>query len=327
MTPTSLVEELHRFPGIRRKQAVGRVLGALGDVWDMGETLMGPGDDAAVIRSRGDGYLLLAADAIVPLLIERNPYQAGRAVVLVNVNDVYAMGGKPLAMVSLLAGLSEEMEQEVCRGMRDECRRLGVPLVGGHVSPEGDSPYVAAGILGEARSLLADRNARPGQAVVLAMDQRGERWGDYLLNWDSHRAKDRETLAADLGVLCVLAEEGLAAAAKDVSNAGIVGTLAMLLEPTRLGACVDLERIRVPSPFTLLEWLKVYPSFGYLLTADMDKVPAVIERFRERGIWAESLGTTDASGVLRLRSGVEEAVFIDFSQRSIFSSHTGETRT
>jgi len=320
----SLAEELHRFPGVRRKQAVGRVLRELGDVWSLGGALFGPGDDAAVLPSGSGRFLLLAADAIVQELVEQAPFHAGRAVVLVNVNDIYAMGGRPLALVSILAGLGEGLEREVCRGIREECRRLGVPMVGGHVSPEGGAPFVAAAILGEARSLLSDGNARPEQALVLAVDLRGERWGEAMLNWDSHRAKDPRTLAADLELLCVLAESGDAVAARDVSNAGIVGSLAMLLEGPGLGAVLDLDRIAVPHAFTREEWLKVYPSYGYLLVADPQRVPAVLAQFRQRGIWADTVGRSDDSGVLRLRSGNEEVVFMDFSRQSIFSVRQGE---
>jgi len=327
MTLESLIERLHRYPGIHRKQAVGRVLRELGDAWSFGGGLWAPGDDAAVLKSSPDRFLLLAADAIMQELVEQDPYHAGRAVVLVNVNDIYAMGGRPLALVSVLAGLEEDPEREVCRGIREECERLRVPMVGGHVSPEGSSPFLAAAILGEARSLLADRNARPDQTLLLAVDLRGERWGDTLLNWDSHRAKDPGTLAADLELLCQLAEEGSAVSAKDVSNAGIIGSLAMLLEGPGLGAVVDLDRISVPPPFTREEWLKVYPSFGYLLVTTPAKAPRVRERFREGGIWAEAVGRTDGSGVLRLRSGEEEAVFIDFSHQSIFSFSPGEKQT
>jgi selenophosphate synthetase-related protein len=326
MTLESLIEQLHRYPGIRRKKAVGRVLRELGDAWSFGGGLWAPGDDAAVLKSLPDRYHLLAADAIMQDLVRQDPYHAGRAVVLVNVNDIYAMGGRPLALVSVLAGLEEGPEREVCRGIREECRRLDVPMVGGHVSPDGASPFLAAAILGEARALLADRNARPEQTILLAVDLRGERWGDTLLNWDSHRAKDPTALAADLELLCLLAESGMAVSAKDVSNAGIIGSLAMLLEGPGLGAVVDLDRIEVPLPFTREQWLKVYPSYGYLLVADHEKAPSVRERFQDRGIWSEALGRTDDTGVLRLRSGKEEGVFIDFSCQRIFSPPPGEKR-
>jgi hypothetical protein len=52
----------------------------------------GPGDDDAVLPD-GTGYLLLAADGIFPVPVMQDPAPAGRAAVLVNANDIYAVGG------------------------------------------------------------------------------------------------------------------------------------------------------------------------------------------------------------------------------------------
>ena len=318
MSLQQLVEDLRGFPGLRRKRPIGRVLRELAGVWDFGNTLVGPGDDAAVLRA-GDGrFLLLAADGILASLIEVAPFHAGRAAVLVNANDIYAMGGRPLAMVNVMAGLTEAQEKEACRGMREECGRLRVPMVGGHLSPEGQEPHLAVCVLGEARSLLLDRLAARDRAVLLALDLRGERWGEFLLNWDSHARKDPDTLCRDLGVLCELAEDGLAEAAKDVSNAGLLGSLAMLLQGAGLGATVDLSHLEVPQAFTLSEWLKVYPSYGFLLVCRDAAREEVLRRFRERGVWAGEIGRTDGSGVLRLRLGKEEAVFLDLGTEPVF---------
>lgn len=318
MKLSSLIQDLQAFPGIQRKQAVGRVLNQLDGAWGFGPDLLGPGDDAGVLGTDHDRTLLLAADAIVPLLVEKDPYHAGRAAVLVNANDIYAMGGRPLAMVNVMAGLDASQEKGVCQGMRDECRRLRVPMVGGHVSPEGRTPFLAACVLGEARALLADRNAKAGQSILLALDLRGERWGDYVLNWDSHRAKESGTLLEDLEVLCSLAERGLAVAAKDVSNAGIVGSLAMLLENAGLGAKVDLGRIEVPDAFSFSDWLKVYPSYGFILLCGTAAENDALASFQQRGIWASRIGRTDDSQRLRLCLDREEADFINFSCEGIF---------
>jgi len=318
MRLSSLIEDLQQYPGIRRKKAVGRILRGLEGVWDFGDTILGPGDDAAVLKTDRGRYLLLAADSILPLLVREDPYNAGRSAVLVNANDIYAMGGRPLAMVNLLSGQTEDQEAEILRGMRDECARLRVPMVGGHVSPEGDSPFLAAAVVGEAAALLADRNAGPGQEIVLALDLRGRRWGDFLLNWDSHGAKEADTLCEDLGLLCTLAEESLVVAAKDVSNAGILGSLAMLLEQAGVGASVDLECIRVPDPFSLSDWLKVYPSYGFLLLCDPSAAQEVLERFHGRGIWANRIGKTNRTSRLLLQQEGEEGVLFDFSCAGIF---------
>lgn len=315
------IREIAEAPAILRKRAAGKVVRRLADVVDFGRTVAGPGDDAAALRKVGaGGYLLLAADSVLPSLVERWPKEAGRAAVLVNANDVYAMGGRPVAMVNVLAGLTEEQQEEVCAGMRLECRRLGVPMVGGHVSPEAKEPFVAVSILGEAQSLLEDRRAGPGEKILLALDLRGKRWGDRILNWDSHEGKDSETLQADLSVLCSLAEEGLCTAARDVSNAGIAGTLALLLERAGLGAEVFLDRIAVPEGFDLFEWLQTYPSYGFLLLSRPGRQTAVLDRFEERGIWAAEIGVTDSSRIMRLRLAEHEAVFIDFQREGILSS-------
>lgn len=315
------VRKLAEAPAILRKRAAAKVVRQLAAVADFGWTASGPGDDAAVLRKRGaGGYLLLAADSVLPSLVERHPREAGRAAVLVNVNDIYAMGGRPVAMVNVLAGLREEQQEEVCAGMRLECLRLGVPMVGGHVSPEGKEPFVAVSVLGEAGSLLEDRLAGPGEKILLAVDLRGKRWGEGILNWDSHEGKDSGTVQADLGLLCSLAEEGLCTAARDVSNAGIIGTLALLLERAGLGAEVILDRIAVPEGLDLFEWLQTYPSYGFLLLCRHGLEAAVISRFEKRGIWAGEIGFTDSSRVLRLRLAEEEALFLDFQREGIFST-------
>lgn len=324
MSLDSLIDDLRAFPGIRRKGNIGRVLDHLDGAWQFGWTHVGPGDDAAVLERDGR-YLLLAADGILPLLVERDPYRAGRALVLVNANDVYAMGGRPLAMVNVLAGVTEAAQGELLRGVRDECRRLRVPMVGGHVSPGGGPPFVAGGILGEAANLLCDRAARAGQALLLAVDRRGERWGDYLLNWDSHVFKTSEELLEDLAVLCRLAEDGLCVSAKDVSNAGILGTLGMLLEGAGLGARVDLDRIEAPEAFSLADWLKVYPSYGFLLACEKPARGEALARFRERGIWAEEIGETDPTRRLRVCRAGEEATLFDLRREGVMNlSKRGE---
>jgi selenophosphate synthetase-related protein len=320
MNLPKLTRELKGFAGIQRKGAIGKCLRAMEGAWSFGDVVQGPGDDAAVMRADEGGYLLLAADGIVPALLKQDPARAGRAAVLVNVNDIYAMGGRPLAMVNVLAGVDEQQVEAISHGIREECQRLQVPMVGGHISPEGTSPFLAASVLGRAKALLMDRSTRPGQEILLAVDLRGERWGDYLLNWDSHAGKDSDTLCEDLAVLCGLAEEGLCATAKDVSNAGILGSLAMILENAGLGARVDLHCIEVPDSFGLLDWLKVYPSYGFLLVCDKEAESVARGRFEERGIWVNGIGQTNDSRVLRLSWEGEEDVLFDFSQSGIFNT-------
>ena len=55
------------------------------------------------------------------------------------------------------------------------------------------------------------------------------------------------------------------AAAKDVSMAGLVGSLAMLLECNRLGVSLDLDALPVPAGVTLERWINCFPCLSFLM--------------------------------------------------------------
>jgi selenophosphate synthetase-related protein len=93
----------------------------------------------------------------------------------------------------------------------------------------------------------------------------------------------------------------------------------MLLENAGLGAKVDLSRIDAPDSFELPDWLKVYPSYGFLLVCHREAKEAALRRFRERGIWANKIGHTDGSRELRLSWQGQEEVLFDFSKAGILN--------
>lgn len=92
---SELAAELRQTLGLLHKrdiQPVARHLGA----WVPDNTTQQPiwlGDDCAAIPD-GEGYLLLAAEGMWSVLVETEPWFAGWCGVLVNVSDIYAMGGQ-----------------------------------------------------------------------------------------------------------------------------------------------------------------------------------------------------------------------------------------
>ena len=100
-----------------------------------------------------------------------------------------------------------------------------------------------------------------------------------------------------------------------MSNAGVVGTLLMLLEASGAGAAFDLERLPRPDGVDMARWLLTFPSYGFVLTAAPDRADRVIALFRERGIACERAGTIDRSHQLRLASGGREALLWDLARQ------------
>jgi hypothetical protein len=106
-------------------------------------------------------------------------------------------------------------------------------------------------------------------------------------------------------------------AAKDVSMAGMIGSLAMLLECNRLGVTVDLDAIPVPADVALADWLVAFPCFAFLLCVPPDRLEDCAPRFTARGIRAAVIGTVDGSGEVAVSSGDHRAVVIDLTSEPV----------
>ena len=78
----------------------------------------------------------------------------------------------------------------------------------------------------------------------------------------------------------MIAEAGLACAAKDISQGGIVGTTMMLAECSGVGATIELPSVPRPESASLERWLQTFPSYGYVLAVRHANVPAVLASLR-----------------------------------------------
>lgn len=299
-----LVRRVRTNPALSAKADLRMV----GSIFEGTNWLSGPGDDAAAIPDR-DGFLLAAGEAIAPRLIAASPSGAGIAAVVANVNDIAAMGGRPIALVDTLVGPHGGCA-EVLRGLRLACGVYGVPVVGGHLTVAETEPLsVSAFIVGRASKLLAARRVSPGQTVLLAAAMEGHIRSEFpLFSSFSERAGE---LAGDVAVLATLAESGDAIAAKDVSMAGILGSLAMLLEPTGTGATVDLTRIPRPPGVALSQWLVVFPTLAFLLCCAPDRVANCCSAFAARGLACAPIAHVDGTGLLRVAMATQEATIFD----------------
>ena len=308
-----LEEVARRFrdnAGLRSKASIRLVSDVLGPT----DWLFGPGDDAAAIAAGDDGYLLAAGEAMWPPFVETDPYGAGVGAVVANVNDVAAMGGRPLGLVDTIVG-SERTARLVLEGMRHASSQYEVPVVGGHLTVREGPPSVSAFVLGRAAVPLASRNAAPGQELLVAAALDGTMHDRFP--YFSALGSRVGRLAADLELLPLAAERGWCVAAKDVSMAGLLGSLAMLLEPTRSGISVDLDRLPRPEGVALATWTEVFPSFGFLLCAVPEHSAECAESFRARGLACERVGTLDGTGELRVSLGGNERTLLDLRRGTV----------
>jgi hypothetical protein len=267
------------------------------------------GDDCAAIPD-GEEWLLLAAEGMLGSFVAGDPWFAGYSAVMVNLSDVAAMGGRPIAVVDVLWTPGLESAGAIWEGMSAASAAYGVPVVGGHTTITRDGPaYLAAAVMGRARRLITSFDARPGDDLLMAIDLRG-RWMGGNPFWNASTGAPAGRLRADMALLPALAEDGLCHAGKDISNGGILGTLAMLLECSQVGAEVWLDRLPRPSDSTVERWLVAFPSYGYLLSVAPAQSALVMDRFAARDIVCAPIGRITAAPALVLGYGAARLPFL-----------------
>lgn len=301
-----LVETLRANPGLRNKAPIALVR----EVFGAGDWRAGPGDDGAVVG----GSLVVGGEAILPAFVAGDPFGAGVAAVLANVNDLAAMGAVPLAIVDTVVA-DDDVARRALQGMRHASGLYDVPVVGGHLTRHDGPPALSAFGLGRASHVLSVRNAAAGQRLMLACVTEGTMRSDFpfFASFDERG----ERLAGDVRTLAAVAGAGACVAAKDVSMAGIVGSLAMLLECHRLGVTVDLDAVPVPAGVDLADWLVAFPCFAFLLCVPAGREDDCARPFTGRGIRAAVLGTLDASGEVAVSAGGRREVVIDLNSESV----------
>jgi AIR synthase-related protein len=269
------------------------------------------GDDCAAIPD-GEGWQLLAIEGFMNEFVARDPWFAGWCGVMVNISDVAAMGGRPLAVVDALWAEGDASARAVLDGMRAASERYGVPIVGGHTNLKTDRAQLSVAILGRAKRLLTSFDARPGDRLVAAIDLRG-RYRAPFSNFEAATDAPSERLRGDLALLPRIAEAGLAKAAKDISQGGIVGTAAMFAECSGVSITIDVGAVPLPEGVSLERWLLTFPSFGYLLSVPPSNVAAVLALFAERDIAANEIGSVSAGHAVSIRDGGQVEVIRDLA--------------
>lgn len=316
---SDLIARLQKTSGIVQKQDIQLISWHLPHLDGSAGVLLG--DDCAAIPEP-EGYLLFAAEGMLPQLVETDPWFAGWSAVMVNVSDIYAMGGRPIAVVDALWGQSQRDSTPLLAGMQAAAQAYQVPIVGGHTNCH--SPYngLAVAIVGRAQRLLSSFAARPGDFLLLAIDLRGQLHPQYPF-WNAATEADPALLRQTLAVLPSLAESGLCEAGKDISMGGIIGTALMLLETSGWGAVLNLEAIPRPEQVPLDKWLICFPSYGFLLSVAPENVEKVHHLFQQQGITCATIGQVEPTSQLRLSYGGETQCFWDWAQQPLMGFSHG----
>jgi putative methanogenesis marker protein 2 len=312
-----IAHEIRSFEGLTRKHSISDITNIFEEVRSLyGNCIVDFGDDAAVLDSGSDEVILFAADGIWGRLLDASPWWAGYSSVLVNVNDISAMGGRPLGMVNVLSSNDKKACVQLLNGIKDGMSKFGVPMVGGHLHPDTPHLSLSVAIVGVAKKdcLIRSDTAQTGDLVIAAYDMVGKVGPNSLYSWDSTTMKEPADVQGKYMVMQTIGEAHVVTAGKDISNPGTLGTLGMLLETSGKGAVVDLDKIPVPDGVDFIQWLKIYPATGYIVTSAPSDAGRCIQMFEDTGITARVIGEITDDKKLTITSGEDSRVLLDFKQ-------------
>jgi thiamine-monophosphate kinase len=252
--------------------AIGRVLSGSGP-----EVLVGPGDDAAVVRS-GSGELVLTTDAMVDgvhFLTDRTtPRDLGYKAIAVTVSDIAAMAGSPrfaLCALTLTEAVDAAWVVEVAGGMRECCDEFALSLVGGNLSRGRELSIVVSmtGEIGPGRAVRRS-GARPGDRIVVTGSLGGAAAGVRVASQRSWTDDERDALRRSMrpvprvGEAAILAAGG-ATSMMDVSD-GLALDLSRLCGASEVGARIEVARLPVHPAATVAEALGGGEDYELLTT-------------------------------------------------------------
>ena len=188
-------------------------------------------DDAAVYRLSDDLALILTTDFFTPV-VDR-PYDFGAVAAANALSDVYAMGGTPLAALSLVGfpngTLPPEVLAEILRGAVEKAQEAGIAIVGGHTI-QTEEPIFGLAVVGRAQpgAVITNAGARPGDFLVLTKPL-----GLGIITTAAKRNEDdQEAISEAITVMTTLNRDASAVlvragarALTDVTGFGLLGHL------------------------------------------------------------------------------------------------------
>jgi len=243
-------------------QQLEEVLSGLGESAHFEKLLVGANtrDDAAVYDLGNGQALISTVDFFMPIV--NDPFDFGRIASINAINDVYAMGGKPILALGILGWpvgkLPAAMASEVIRGASEVCEKAGIPMAGGH-SIDNLEPLFGLAVNGlvSSKKFLTNAGAKSGDAIYLTKAIGTGILATALkrgLAEDSHIALLTETMLKSNSVGQHFATVEGIHAMTDVTGFGILGHLIEMCEGAKLSAEIEFNAI----PILDLEILKPY---------------------------------------------------------------------
>ena len=208
-------------------------------------------DDAGIYRLTDEIALVTTADFITPPVDD--PYRFGQIAAANAISDVYAMGGRPVTCLNLVAfpsrRLPHEVLEQIVAGALSKITEAGAVLAGGH-SIEDDEPKFGLAVTGvvHPERFWTNRGAQPGGVLVLTKPiGSGVLFNANLKGWvnPAHLEACLEIVSALNRPAAEILAQGQVHAATDITGFGFAGHALEVARGSQVRLEIDVDAVPV----------------------------------------------------------------------------------
>ena len=276
------------------------------------------GQDSAAVTNNNDMLTLITTDRIKTSYIENFPFGAGFSSILVGVDDIYACGGKPLAVSIIISFKDQNLGQKMIDGICKGSKLFQVPIVRGHTNLK-EFNELSSTLIGEIKrdEYISATNAQDKDEIILAVDFSGKVGKASKLHWDTVTFKSSEDVLNKRKSMNEIAKLKIVTSAKDISNGGIFGTVLQLINYSKVGADINIEKIVIPpilieKTYNLETYIQMYLTTSYILTAPEKTSKDVVKIFNDHDMSAAVIGKIRSETELNITDGKDTIKVIEF---------------
>lgn len=218
-------------------------------------------DDAAVYRISDEVAMVQTLDFFTPIVDD--PYLFGQIAAANSLSDVYAMGGRPVTAMNIVAmpteHLSLETINQILKGGADKVAEAKCALAGGH-TVQNPEPLYGLSVTGLVHpdQVIANASAQAGDLLILTKPL-GTGIISTAIKKGTASAELEEKAARQMATLntpgTALAAADLTKAGTDVTGFGLLGHLSHLCRESKLSAHLDSAMVPAIDP-TVIELIK-----------------------------------------------------------------------
>ena len=205
-------------------------------------------DDAAIFKISSKKAIIQTVDFFTPIVDD--PFSFGEIAASNSLSDIYAMGGKPLFALNIVAfpkNLDKKILIDILKGGESKCKEAKISILGGH-SIYDDEPKYGLVVTGEIQpnKIISNSNAKVNESIILTKPI-----GTGIISTAIKKGVlNEKTINSAMSIMKSLNSKSSklmhkynVSSATDVTGYGLIGHIIEMAKGSKLSAKINFNKV------------------------------------------------------------------------------------